>query len=97
VLTRYEQQAARLQAAELKVPFQTVASVVAFFLAMLLYPEVQKKGQLEVDSVTGGKRLPDFADSPQLPYVNAIVLEALRWLPVAPMGLLVSICDDQRD
>ena len=59
----------------------------AFFLAMALYPEVQKKAQQELDAVVGSERLPDFSDRPSLPYVNAIVRELLRWHPATPMGV----------
>ncbi|KAF9490916.1 cytochrome P450 [Pleurotus eryngii] len=57
------------------------------FLAMLLYPETQARAQAELDEVLGRSRLPDFGnDEYELPYVKAIVLEALRWMPVTPLG-----------
>ena len=59
----------------------------AFFLAMALYPEVQKKAQKELDAVVGAERLPDFSDRPSLPYVSALVKELLRWHPATPMGV----------
>lgn len=67
--------------------FQTVASINAFFLAMTLYPEVMRKAQEEIDSVTGNERLPCFADRPNLPYVNALQLEVFRWHSVVPTGM----------
>ena len=48
------------------------------FLAMTLYPEVQKRAQAEIDTVVGPNRLPDFHDRPSLPYINAIVKELSR-------------------
>ncbi|PIL25374.1 cytochrome P450 [Ganoderma sinense ZZ0214-1] len=63
------------------------ATMGAFFVAMALYPEVQKKAQQELDRVVGAERLPDFSDRPSLPYVNAIVKELLRWHPATPMGV----------
>lgn len=57
-----------------------------FFLALLVYPEVQARGQAEIDAVVGTDRLPTFEDRANLPYVNAIVSEALRWIPVTPIG-----------
>ena len=54
---------------------------------MVLYPEVQKKAQEELDRVVGTDRLPTFADRRNLPYINAILKEALRWHPVVPLGL----------
>ncbi|KAF8879274.1 cytochrome P450 [Infundibulicybe gibba] len=64
----------------------TVSYVHTFFLAMAMYPEVQKKAQAEIDSVTGGARLPCFDDRDSLPYVNAIIKEVLRWQVVAPLA-----------
>lgn len=54
---------------------------------MVLFPEVQKKAQAEIDAVVGNDRLPTFADQPNLPYVNAIVTELTRWNNVVPLGL----------
>ena len=45
---------------------------------MTLYPEVQRKAQAEVDQVVGISRLPDFSDEAALPYVQAVLQEALR-------------------
>ena len=56
-------------------------------LAMLAYPEVQKRAQDELDAVVGRTRVPTFADLPHLPYIRAMVKEALRWRPVDPVGL----------
>lgn len=53
---------------------------------MTLYPEVQKTAQAELDAVIGSDRLPSFSDRPQLPYLEAVLKEVLRWNPVAPMG-----------
>jgi cytochrome P450 len=54
-------------------------------MAMCLYPVVQKKAQAELDQVLIG-RLPDFNDRDNLPYINAIVKESMRWQPVGPLG-----------
>ena len=53
---------------------------------MILYPEVQKKAQAEIDAVVGLNRLPDFHDRPSLPYINAVVKESSRWNLVSPLG-----------
>ncbi|KAF8871010.1 cytochrome P450 [Infundibulicybe gibba] len=45
-----------------------LSSFQAFFLAMALYPEAQRKAQAELDSVVGNNRLPEFADRNSLPY-----------------------------
>ncbi|KAG7439041.1 cytochrome P450 [Guyanagaster necrorhizus] len=66
----------------------TVIVVLSTMLAFLLYPEVQAKAQAELDAVVGhGTRLPNFDDRPQLPYIDAIVLEAMRWNSVVPLGV----------
>ncbi|KAK5043558.1 hypothetical protein LTR84_011418 [Exophiala bonariae] len=65
----------------------TTMALEVFTLAMLLYPDVMKKGQAEVDAVCGDDRLPSFEDSEQLPYVHALVKETLRWRPVSAGGI----------
>ncbi|KAK0185225.1 cytochrome P450 [Armillaria mellea] len=72
----------------------TVASVYAFFKAMLLYPEVQAKAQAEIDAVIGDDRLPRFDDRERLPYVNALALEVLRWHTVGPTGIPHCVTED---
>ena len=59
----------------------------AFFLAMAMYPDVQRKAQEELDRVVGEGRLPSFEDRGSLPYLNALVRELLRWHIVLPMGM----------
>ncbi|KAF9490983.1 cytochrome P450 [Pleurotus eryngii] len=46
----------------------------------------QRKGQEELDKVASS-RLPSFEDLPHMPYVQAIMLEVLRWQAVLPLGL----------
>ncbi|KAF8305347.1 cytochrome P450 [Clavulina sp. PMI_390] len=58
-----------------------------FLLAMLLYPDIQRKAQEEIDRVIGHDRLPSIDDQPNLPYLDAIVKEVIRWRPVAPIGV----------
>ena len=53
---------------------------------MVLYPEVQKKAQAEIDTVIGPNRFPDFEDRPSLPYISAVVKEVMRWHLVLPLG-----------
>ena len=52
---------------------------------MILYPEVQKKAQAEIDAVVGPHRLPNFEDRLSLPYINAIVKESMRWHLILPV------------
>ena len=46
---------------------------------MILYPEVLKRAQEELDRVVGKDTLPSFEDQENLPYINAIFLECLRY------------------
>ncbi|TDL20089.1 cytochrome P450 [Rickenella mellea] len=72
----------------------TVSALYGFYLAMVLNPEVQKRGQAELDAVVGPDRLPSYEDRSSLPYIEAIVKEVLRWNPVGPMGLPHVSTDD---
>ncbi|KAH9941388.1 cytochrome P450 [Amylocystis lapponica] len=58
-----------------EIYLQSVSSFGTFVLAMLLYPDVQRKAQEEIDRVVGYDRLPDFSDQPQV----------MRWRPVVPL------------
>ncbi|KAH7931282.1 cytochrome P450 [Leucogyrophana mollusca] len=65
----------------------TVSATHSFFLAMTLFPDVQRKAQAEIDAVIGTNRLPTIADRESLPYMNALTLEVLRWFSLAPLGV----------
>ncbi|EIW83715.1 cytochrome P450 [Coniophora puteana RWD-64-598 SS2] len=65
----------------------TYSSVYTFLLAMILYPDVQRKAQDEIDQVVGHDRLPDFADRPNLPYIEGVLRETLRWHHSTPVAL----------
>ncbi|KAJ6586031.1 cytochrome P450 [Mycena capillaripes] len=65
----------------------TAAQLEAFFLAMSLFPDIQAAAQRELDSVVGNDRLPDISDRAQLPYVNALCKEVIRWHVAAPLAI----------
>ncbi|KAI1745050.1 cytochrome protein [Xylaria scruposa] len=65
----------------------TVNTITSFFFAMILFPEVQRKAQEEIDQVIGNSRLPTYSDKESLPYINAVLTEAWRWHTVVPMAL----------
>ncbi|KAF9010716.1 cytochrome P450 [Cyathus striatus] len=67
----------------------TTVSVMEFFIyAMAKNPAVQRRAQLEVDSVTGrGQRLPTLQDRPRLPYIECILQETLRCASATPLAL----------
>jgi cytochrome P450 len=60
--------------------------MASFFLALLLFPEVQERAQAELDSVISRDRLPTYDDKPRLPYIEAMSKELLRWHMVTPLG-----------
>ncbi|KAI0291636.1 cytochrome P450 [Multifurca ochricompacta] len=72
----------------------TVTTLIWWTLAMIAFPEVQRRAQDELDAVVGRSRLPTFADAPHLPYVRAIVKEILRWRPTLPFGLPHAASED---
>ncbi len=49
-------------------------------LAILKYPRVLRCAQEEIDRVVGTDRLPSFKDREQLPYMNALCTELLRYV-----------------
>ncbi|KAI0066942.1 cytochrome P450 [Artomyces pyxidatus] len=65
----------------------TSAALAWWTLGVVMYPETQKRAQAELDAVVGRERIPTFADLPHLPYLRAMVKEALRWRPLDPLGL----------
>ncbi|KAF8309118.1 cytochrome P450 [Amanita rubescens] len=65
----------------------TQSAQLIFFMAMALYPSVQKRVRDEIDRVVGRHRLPTFDDRPSLPHVDAVLRETLRWRLVAPLAI----------
>ncbi|CAH2007037.1 unnamed protein product [Acanthoscelides obtectus] len=58
---------------------ETTSNTLGFcFLYLVLYPEVQRKAQEEIDSVLGRERAPTLSDRQQLPYIECIVWESMR-------------------
>lgn len=47
---------------------------------MVAHPEVRRKAQSEIDNLLHGERLPTFADREDLPYLEAIMREVLRYV-----------------
>ncbi|KAG1886216.1 cytochrome P450 [Suillus subluteus] len=72
----------------------TVSAIYSVFLAMTLFPDLQKKAQAEIDAVVGPDRLPSFADRDSLPYIEALVKEVLRWNVVSPTGFPHRVTED---
>ncbi|KAI9442829.1 cytochrome P450 [Lactarius psammicola] len=72
----------------------TTAALQSFVLLMVLYPEVQKRAQEEIDSVLGHGHLPGFEDEDALPYLKAMLYELLRWNSPAPLGFPHRLTED---
>lgn len=56
----------------------TSSTLYAFVQAMLLYPDVQKQAQKQIDDVVGSSRMPTMEDEPSLPLVRSLMKETLR-------------------
>ncbi|KAG8816971.1 hypothetical protein FRC19_011676, partial [Serendipita sp. 401] len=73
----------------------TTSVAVSFLLILFVFPEVAKKVQAEIDSVTGQERLPTVKDRAKLPYTEAVWKESLRWHPNVPNGIPHCSTEDQ--
>ena len=67
---------------------KTSALLLGWLLSMARNPEIQKRGQEDVDKVLGLIRLPGPNDRMSMPYVEAMLLETMRWWTVTPLGML---------
>jgi len=59
----------------------TASQICTLIMAFALHPEVQSKARIEIDKVCGTAHSPRWSDFHDLPYVNAIVKEGMRWRP----------------
>ena len=74
---------------------ETTATTLAWWArAMIAHPETQKRAHDELDAVVGRSRTPTFSDAPNLPYIEALVKESLRWRPVIPLGVPRNTTED---
>ncbi|KAJ7825252.1 cytochrome P450 [Mycena leptocephala] len=65
----------------------TSSYLQSLVLAMVAYPEAQKKAQEEIDHVVGDDRMPTLDDLEQMPYMRGLILETHRFRPIAPLGI----------
>ncbi|KAI1030210.1 hypothetical protein LB504_010359 [Fusarium proliferatum] len=72
----------------------TATTINNWTLAMVLHPEIMKKGQEELDRVVGSHRLPQWEDEKDLPYIRAMIKETLRWRPVNKFGMYHALTED---
>ncbi|XP_005183115.1 probable cytochrome P450 304a1 [Musca domestica] len=68
--------------------FTAIGMTMGFFVQyMLLYPEVQKKIQKEIDNVVGSGRLPTLDDRKDLSYTEASIREIMRIETLVPSNV----------
>lgn len=72
----------------------TMTTVSHFLLAMMAHPDALAKAQKEIDMVIGLDRLPTFTDRPNLPYIEALLTETLRWGAPVPLNLPHRLMED---
>ena len=86
--------AAYISGSLLQAGSETTASIlVGFVQAMVIFPNVAKAAQMELDRVCGD-RMPDLNDVPNLPYIRACAKECLRWMPGFMLGIPHSVTQD---
>ncbi|CAH1119577.1 unnamed protein product [Phaedon cochleariae] len=67
---------------------ETTSNMLGFaILVMVLYPEIQKKVQNELDLEVGRNRWPCLSDRIRLKYTEAVLMELQRRVTVAPLGI----------
>ena len=66
----------------------TVSAILIFVLAMARNPGPQAKAHAELDKWLGVAewKLPSPEDRAELPYIDKLLWEVLRWFPVVPLG-----------
>lgn len=65
----------------------TPQALLWVLVASLNHPDVITRAQEVLDRVVGQARMPSFADRGDLAYIDAVIVETLRWRPVAPDGV----------
>lgn len=61
---------------------------------MIKHPDIQRKAQAEIDRVIGNNRLPDHNDRPDLPYIEALYREVLRYDQPLRIGVPHALMED---
>ncbi|KAF9807410.1 hypothetical protein IEO21_08237 [Rhodonia placenta] len=97
-MTAHEEELVKGATSTLWIAGAETASLVltTFILAMLVHPDVFKRLQEEIDTVTGGERLPEFEDRKDMPYLECVLMEVYRWNPPLPLGIYSNSCVSHR-
>ncbi|KAF2177781.1 cytochrome P450 [Zopfia rhizophila CBS 207.26] len=86
--------AAYISGSILQAGSETTASIlVGFVQAMVIWPEVARAAQEELDRICED-RFPDLNDVPNLPYIRACAKETLRWMPGFLLGIPHAVTKD---
>ena len=62
-------------------------TLMGIILILLHYPDVQRKLQAECDKILARGRHPTLADRKDMPYTQATLTEALRFLTTLPIAV----------
>ena len=54
---------------------------------MVHHQDVQKRARDEILSISASGTIPSFEERDSYPYVNALVMEILRWGSIGPLGI----------
>ena len=77
---------------------ETTATTLRWTLVLLAnHPDIQSRLQDEIDSVIPrGQRLPVLDDRPRLPFVEAFMLEVMRFKTILPLAVNhTTVCDTE--
>ncbi|CAL1272920.1 unnamed protein product [Larinioides sclopetarius] len=69
------------------------SSILWFVYGMGVYPDVQKKIQLEVLEVIGPGDIPEFLHMKCMPYTTATIMELMRWKTIGPLDKRYTVAD----
>lgn len=69
-----------------KLDGYTSSTIEHILFALLLHPEVQRHAHQQIVNVLGRKRVPDFGDRENMPYIEHVVQQGTRY-PLIPFLL----------
>ncbi|KAK3603399.1 hypothetical protein CHS0354_009380 [Potamilus streckersoni] len=72
----------------------TATAMTCLLLILIHLPEVQDRLQAELDTVVGRERTPCLADRAAMPYLEACLLELLRYISHVPLAVPHSTISD---
>ena len=75
---------------------ETAATTIRWALIYILnFPEIKERLQADIDRVVPTGSLPSLDDKAKLPYVEAFILETLRFANIVPMAVPHATIDDR--